>query len=142
AQHCAPVGAAVVRAPGGRGHPGGVVPPSGRHAPLTLARPLEAGGDKILGTSAETIDLAEDRERFAARLDRLQIRCPAWATAAEPDEAVAAADRIGYPVLVRPSYVLGGRAMRVCYGPDEVRAAMAGAQDRVLLDRFLEQALE
>src|SRR5204862_6379927 len=72
----------------------------------------------------------------------LHIPCPAWSTATMPDEAVVAAERIGYPVLVRPSYVLGGRAMRVCYGPEEVRAAMARANGSVLLDRFLEQALE
>jgi carbamoyl-phosphate synthase large subunit len=137
-----PLGVEEVLAICERERPAGVVTQFGGQTPLKLARALEAAGQEILGTSPETIDLAEDRERFAALLDRLQIRCPAWATAAEPDEAVAAADRIGYPVLVRPSYVLGGRAMRVCYGPDEVRAAMAGAQGRVLLDRFLEQALE
>jgi carbamoyl-phosphate synthase large subunit len=137
-----PLGVEEVLAICERERPAGVVTQFGGQTPLKLARSLEAAGHKVLGTSPETIDLAEDRERFAALLDRLQIRCPAWATAAEPDEAVAAADRIGYPVLVRPSYVLGGRAMRVCYGPEEVRAAMARAQGRVLLDRFLEQALE
>src|SRR5207248_9047724 len=137
-----PLGVEEVLAICEREHPAGVVTQFGGQTPLKLARPLEAAGHKILGTSPETIDLAEDRERFAALLDRLQIRCPAWATAAEPDEAVPAADRIGYPVLVRPSYVLGGRAMRGCYGREEVRAAMEGAHNRVLLDRFLEQALE
>jgi carbamoyl-phosphate synthase large subunit len=114
----------------------------GGQTPLKLARALEDAGFRLLGTPPEAIDLAEDRERFGALLDGLQIRCPAWGTAVEADEAVEVAERIGYPVLVRPSYVLGGRAMRVCYGPDEVREAMAGAQGRVLLDRFLEQALE
>jgi carbamoyl-phosphate synthase large subunit len=137
-----PLGVEEVLAICERERPTGVVAQFGGQTPLKLARALEAAGHKILGTSPETIDLAEDRERFAALLDRLQIRCPAWATAAEPDEAVRAAERIGYPVLVRPSYVLGGRAMRVCYGPDEVRAAMAGTHGRILLDRFLEQALE
>jgi carbamoyl-phosphate synthase large subunit len=137
-----PLGVEEVLAVCERERPAGVVTQFGGQTPLKLARALESAGYRILGTSPETIDLAEDRERFAALLDRLQIRCPAWATAADPDEAVAAADRIGYPVLVRPSYVLGGRAMRVCYGADEVRAAMARAQGRVLLDRFLEQALE
>jgi carbamoyl-phosphate synthase large subunit len=137
-----PLGVEEVLAICERERPAGVVTQFGGQTPLKLARALEAAGHKILGTTPETIDLAEDRERFAALLDRLQIRCPAWATAAEPDEAVRAADRIGYPVLVRPSYVLGGRAMRVCYGPDEVRGAMAGTHGRVLLDRFLEQALE
>jgi carbamoyl-phosphate synthase large subunit len=125
-----------------RERPAGIVTQFGGQTPLKLARALEAAGHPVLGTSPEAIDLAEDRERFGALLDDLQIRCPAWSTATEPDEAVAAAERIGYPVLVRPSYVLGGRAMRVCYSPDEVRAAMERAQGRVLLDRFLEQALE
>src|SRR6266536_2706764 len=125
-----------------RERPAGVVTQFGGQTPLKLARSLEAAGHRILGTSPEAIDLAEDRERFGALLDGLQIRCPAWSTATEPDDAVSAAEQIGYPVLVRPSYVLGGRAMRVCYGPEEIRAAMAGAQGRILLDRFLEQALE
>jgi carbamoyl-phosphate synthase large subunit len=125
-----------------RERPAGIVTQFGGQTPLKLARALEAAGHPVLGTSPEAIDLAEDRERFGALLDELQIRCPAWSTATEPDEAIAAAERIGYPVLVRPSYVLGGRAMRVCYSPEEVRAAMARAQGRVLLDRFLEQALE
>jgi carbamoyl-phosphate synthase large subunit len=125
-----------------RERPAGIVTQFGGQTPLKLARALEAAGHRVLGTSPEAIDLAEDRERFGALLDGLQIRCPDWSTATEADEAVAAAERIGYPVLVRPSYVLGGRAMRVCYGPDEVALAMAGASGRVLLDRFLEQALE
>jgi carbamoyl-phosphate synthase large subunit len=125
-----------------RERPAGVVTQFGGQTPLKLARSLEAAGHCILGTSPETIDLAEDRERFGALLDGLQIRCPDWSTATEPDDAVAAAERIGYPVLVRPSYVLGGRAMRVCYGPEEVRRAMEDTVGRVLLDRFLEQALE
>jgi carbamoyl-phosphate synthase large subunit len=137
-----PLGVEEVLAICERERPAGVVTQFGGQTPLKLARSLEAAGHKILGTSPEAIDLAEDRERFGALLDRLQIRCPNWATATEPEEAVAAAERIGYPVLVRPSYVLGGRAMRVCYSPDEVRAAMAGAHGKVLLDRFLEQALE
>jgi carbamoyl-phosphate synthase large subunit len=125
-----------------RERPAGVVTQFGGQTPLKLARSLEAAGHRILGTSPEAIDLAEDRERFGALLDDLQIRCPDWSTATEPDDAVAAAERIGYPVLVRPSYVLGGRAMRVCYGPEEVRRAMEDTAGRVLLDRFLEQALE
>jgi carbamoyl-phosphate synthase large subunit len=125
-----------------RERPAGIVTQFGGQTPLKLARALEAAGHRVLGTSPEAIDLAEDRERFGALLDDLQIRCPDWSTATEPEEAVAAAERIGYPVLVRPSYVLGGRAMRVCYSPEEVRAAMAGAKGRILLDRFLEQALE
>jgi carbamoyl-phosphate synthase large subunit len=137
-----PLGVEEVLAVCERERPAGIVTQFGGQTPLKLARSLEAAGHTILGTSPEAIDLAEDRERFGALLDRLQIRCPDWSTATEPEEAVVAADRIGYPVLVRPSYVLGGRAMRVCYGPGEVRAAMAGAHGKVLLDRFLEQALE
>jgi carbamoyl-phosphate synthase large subunit len=125
-----------------REQPAGIVTQFGGQTPLKLARALEAAGHRVLGTSPEAIDLAEDRERFGALLDELQIRCPAWSTATTADEAVAAAERIGYPVLVRPSYVLGGRAMRVSYSPEEVGLAMAGAHGRVLLDRFLEQALE
>src|SRR5205085_7917018 len=125
-----------------RERPVGVVTQFGGQTPLKLAKALEAAGHRVLGTSPEAIDLAEDRERFGALLDGLQIRCPDWSTATTPDDAVVAAERIGYPVLVRPSYVLGGRAMRVCYGPEEVLLAMASAHGRVLLDRFLEQALE
>ncbi|TML10426.1 MAG: ATP-grasp domain-containing protein, partial [Actinobacteria bacterium] len=137
-----PLGIEEVLAICERERPVGVVTQFGGQTPLKLARALEAAGHRVLGTSPEAIDLAEDRERFGALLDGLQIRCPNWGTATEPGEAVAAAERIGYPVLVRPSYVLGGRAMRVCYKPDEVRAAMEGTAGRVLLDRFLEQALE
>jgi carbamoyl-phosphate synthase large subunit len=137
-----PLGVEEVLAICERERPVGVVTQFGGQTPLKLARPLEAGGHRVLGTSPEAIDLAEDRERFGALLDGLQIRCPDWSTATDPDEAVVAAERIGYPVLVRPSYVLGGRAMRVCYEPEEVRAAMEGTRGRILLDRFLEQALE
>jgi carbamoyl-phosphate synthase large subunit len=137
-----PLGIEEVLAICEREHPAGVVTQFGGQTPLKLARAVEAAGHRVLGTSPEAIDLAEDRHRFGALLDELAIRCPAWDTATEPEEAVAAAERIGYPVLVRPSYVLGGRAMRVCYSADELRAALAGADGRVLLDRFLEQALE
>jgi carbamoyl-phosphate synthase large subunit len=137
-----PLGAEEVLAICERERPVGVVTQFGGQTPLKLARALEAAGHRVLGTTPEAIDLAEDRERFGALLESLQIRCPDWSTATEADEAVAAAERIGYPVLIRPSYVLGGRAMRVCYGPDEIRLAMARAQGKVLLDRFLEHALE
>jgi carbamoyl-phosphate synthase large subunit len=96
----------------------------------------------ILGTPFGAIDLAEDRERFGRLTDELGIRVPPWAMADDPDEAVAVAEHIGYPVLVRPSYVLGGRAMRICYSPEQVRDAMRDVHGRVLVDRFLEDAVE
>ena len=120
----------------------GVVIQFGGQTPLKLARALEEAGFRILGTPFEAVDLAEDRERFGALLERLGIACPEWGTALDADEAVAVAERIGYPVLVRPSYVLGGRAMRVCYDAEAVREAMRGAHGRVLLDRFVENAVE
>src|SRR5204863_130194 len=107
-----------------------------------LARAIEDAGYRILGTPFDAVDLAEDRERFAGLLRAHGLRSPEWGIAASPDEAVEIAERIGYPVLVRPSYVLGGRAMRVCYSADEVRAAMEGTLGRVLVDRFLESAIE
>jgi carbamoyl-phosphate synthase large subunit len=121
-----------------RERPVGVAIQFGGQTPLKLARALEAAGVAILGTPFDAIDLAEDRERFAALLDSLGIRCPEWGIASTTAAARRVADRIGYPVLVRPSYVLGGRAMRVCYSADDL-----GAIDRpVLIDRFLEGALE
>ena len=125
-----------------REQPEGVVIQFGGQTPLKLAPALEREGFKVLGTSFDAIDVAEDRERFGRLLSSLGIACPAWGMAGDPDEAVRIAGRIGYPVLARPSYVLGGRAMRVCYEPDELRAATAGMEGRVLVDRFLEQALE
>jgi carbamoyl-phosphate synthase large subunit len=124
-----------------RERPEGVVIQFGGQTPLKLARALEAAGHRILGTPYDTVDLAEDRERFAALCDRLGIAVPAWSIAFDPETAVAAADSIGYPILVRPSYVLGGRRMRVCYDADAVASAAAG-NGRVLVDRFLEGALE
>jgi carbamoyl-phosphate synthase large subunit len=125
-----------------RERPVGVVIQFGGQTPLKLARAIERAGYTVLGTPYEAIDLAEDRERFGALADRLGVQCPAWGTADALDEAVGVAERIGYPVLVRPSYVLGGRAMRVCFEADEVRAAMAATTGRVLIDRFVENAVE
>jgi carbamoyl-phosphate synthase large subunit len=125
-----------------RERPEGVVIQFGGQTPLKLASAIEAAGFKVLGTPYEAVDLAEDRERFGQLLAELGIRCPEWGIADVPDEAVAIAARVGYPVLVRPSYVLGGRAMRVCYDAAQVRAAMAGVSGPVLVDRFLEGALE
>ena len=138
-----PLGVEEVLAICERERPAGVVTQFGGQTPLKLAPALEAAGYRLMGTPYEAIDLAEDRERFGALLDRRGIRCPEWGTAADADDAVAVAERIGYPVLVRPSYVLGGRAMRICYAAEEVRAAMADHVDgRVLLDRFVEDAVE
>jgi carbamoyl-phosphate synthase large subunit len=125
-----------------RERPAGVVIQFGGQTPLKLARAIEKAGFRIMGTPFEAIDLAEDRERFGGLLEKLAIRCPEWGMAATSEEAIAVADRIGYPVLARPSYVLGGRAMRVCYRPADVRAALVAAHRRVLIDRFLENAIE
>jgi carbamoyl-phosphate synthase large subunit len=121
-----------------REQPDGVAIQFGGQTPLKLARGLEAAGHRILGTAFDAVDLAEDRQRFGALLDRLGIRCPEWGIARTPAEARAVAERIGFPVLIRPSYVLGGRAMRVCYSPGDL-----GEIDQpVLIDRFVESAIE
>jgi carbamoyl-phosphate synthase large subunit len=124
-----------------REEPEGVVIQFGGQTPLKLARALEREGIRILGTPYEAVDLAEDRERFGELCGRLGIEVPAWRMANDPLAAVEAAEAIGYPVLVRPSYVLGGRRMRVCYRPEDVAGAAEGA-GRVLVDRFLEGAVE
>jgi carbamoyl-phosphate synthase large subunit len=121
-----------------RERPLGVAIQFGGQTPLKLARALEDAGIPILGTPFDAVDLAEDRERFGALLDALGIACPQWGIAADAVEARAVAERIGYPVLIRPSYVLGGRAMRVCYSAGDI-----GEIDRpVLIDRFVESAIE
>ena len=125
-----------------RERPRGVVIQFGGQTPLGLARAIAGAGFRILGTPLAAVDLAEDRERFAGLLARAGLRCPEWGTARDAEEAVVVAEAVGYPVLVRPSYVLGGRAMRICYSPAEVRAAMRHAEGRVLVDRFVEDALE
>jgi carbamoyl-phosphate synthase large subunit len=124
-----------------REKPRGVVIQFGGQTPLKLAGALEDAGYPILGTPSGAVDLAEDRERFAALCGELGIAVPPWGAAATQGEAIDVAERIRYPVLVRPSYVLGGRNMRVCYSAEEVAAAADGA-GRVLVDRFLEGAVE
>jgi carbamoyl-phosphate synthase large subunit len=137
-----PLDAASVLAVCERERPEGVVIQFGGQTPLKLARAIEAGGFRILGTPFEAVDLAEDRERFGGLLRELGIRCPEWGIADSGTAAVEIAERIGYPVLVRPSYVLGGRAMRVCHDAGQVRSAFRGVQGPTLVDRFLERAIE
>jgi carbamoyl-phosphate synthase large subunit len=127
--------------------PVGVICQFGGQTPLGLAREIEAAGFHVLGTEAASIDLAEDRGRFAALLRQLGIAAPAHGEAGDADQARAIAARIGYPVVVRPSYVLGGRAMEIVYAEDELErfvttAAAAGPEHPVLIDRFLEGAVE
>jgi carbamoyl-phosphate synthase large subunit len=126
-----------------REQPVGVVIQFGGQTPLKLASAIEAAGFRVLGTPFESIDLAEDRERFGALLEELGVACPEWGIAESATEAYAIAHRIGYPVLVRPSYVLGGRAMRVCYTSKQVVDAFhANVHGRTLVDHFLENAIE
>ena len=136
-----PLGAEEVLEICARELPDGVVIQFGGQTPLKLAREIEAEGWRILGTPFEAVDHAEDRERFGALCDELDIDVPSWAMAESPEEAAYVAEAIGYPVLVRPSYVLGGRNMQVCYD-DESVAAAAQVGGRVLIDRFLEGAIE
>ena len=129
------------------GAPIGVVVQFGGQTPLNLALRLKAAGVPIIGTSPESIDLAEDRKRFGKLLEELDIPQPPGATAASVEEAVANAKRVEYPVLVRPSYVLGGRAMVICYDDASVeqymREAVEYSHERpVLIDHFLESATE
>jgi carbamoyl-phosphate synthase large subunit len=129
------------------GAPIGVIVQFGGQTPLNLALPLKASGVNVIGTSPESIDLAEDRKRFNKLLEELDIPQPPGATATSMEEAVANANRIGYPVLVRPSYVLGGRAMVIAYDQESIerymRQAVEYSQDRpVLIDHFLEDATE
>jgi carbamoyl-phosphate synthase large subunit len=127
--------------------PDGVIVTFGGQTPLKLAKQLEAAGVPILGTSPDMIDVAEDRKRFGELIDRLKIKCPPYGTAFETDIAIRVAERIGYPVLVRPSYVLGGRAMEICYRPEAVAEYMENARGvspshPILIDHFLEDAYE
>jgi carbamoyl-phosphate synthase large subunit len=127
--------------------PEGVIVSFGGQTPLRLAKRLEGAGVKILGTSSEGIDLAEDRQRFGDLITQLGIPAPSWGTATSVDEAIVVAERVKYPVLVRPSYVLGGRAMEICYRSEAVReymrtAAQVSPDHPVLIDHFLEKAFE
>jgi carbamoyl-phosphate synthase large subunit len=129
------------------GAPIGVIVQFGGQTPLNLALPLKGAGVPIIGTSPESIDLAEDRKRFGKLLEELEIPQPPGATAASVEEALANANRVGYPVLVRPSYVLGGRAMVIAYDDESVirymKEAVEYSQERpVLIDHFLESATE
>jgi carbamoyl-phosphate synthase large subunit len=130
-----------------REQPEGIIVQYGGQTPLNLAVDLNAAGVSILGTSPEMIDLAEDRRRFEALLEDLRIPKPRSGTATSYDEARVVAERIGYPVLVRPSYVLGGRAMAIVYDgstlKDYIRMAAEASEDHpILVDRFLEDAFE
>ncbi|MGH9465045.1 MAG: carbamoyl-phosphate synthase large subunit, partial [Thermoanaerobaculia bacterium] len=130
-----------------RERPQGVIVQLGGQTPLKLARGLEAAGVPIWGTSPEAIDLAEDRRRFGALLVEMGIRQPENGTATSLAEGLEVARRIGFPVLVRPSYVLGGRAMAICYDEETLTpylelAAEASPGQPVLLDRFLDDAFE
>jgi carbamoyl-phosphate synthase large subunit len=127
--------------------PKGVIVQFGGQTPLKLARDLEAAGVPIIGTSPEAIDRAEDRERFQQMVTRLGLRQPANATARSLDEGLALAEQLGFPLVVRPSYVLGGRAMEVVSNMAELRrylqeAVIASDDSPVLLDRFLDPAVE
>lgn len=127
--------------------PLGVIAQFGGQTPLNLAASLEKNGVKILGTSPAVIDLAEDRDQFRAMMNKLEIPMPESGMATTVDEAISIANEIGYPVMVRPSYVLGGRGMEVVYDDesmsDYMKAAVGVTPDRpILIDRFLNNALE
>jgi carbamoyl-phosphate synthase large subunit len=127
--------------------PEGVIVQYGGQTPLKLSRALEAAGAPIIGTSPDSIDIAEDRERFQILVKNLGLKQPANATARTEEQAVKLAREVGFPLVVRPSYVLGGRAMEVVFNEDDLRAYMATAvsvsnDSPVLLDRFLDVAIE
>ncbi len=127
--------------------PLGVIVQFGGQTPLNIAAELEKAGVKILGTSQETIDLAEDRDRFRRIMDKLEIPMPESGMAVNIDEAIEIAERIGYPLMVRPSYVLGGRGMQIVHDEEMLRSYMAGAvgvtrERPILVDRFLGNATE
>ena len=130
-----------------REKPQGVIVQYGGQTPLKLARSLAAAGAPIIGTTPDQIDVAEDRERFQKLVDKLALRQPPNCTARNEEEAVRMAREVGFPLIVRPSYVLGGRAMEVVFNEDDLRAYMIDAvsvsnDSPVLLDRFLDLAIE
>jgi len=127
--------------------PEGVIVQFGGQTPLNLAVPLMRAGVRLLGTSPDSIDRAEDRERFQALLQKLDLKQPENGTAMSLEQAVAASERIGYPVVVRPSYVLGGRAMEIVYDKDDLaayfqKAVVVSPEHPILIDKFLEDAIE
>ena len=127
--------------------PDGVVIQFGGQTPLKIANALADAGVPIIGTSPENIDLAEDREKFGNILDKLKIKCPKYGTGRTLDEVVSVANRIGFPVLARPSYVLGGRAMEIVYSKEQLIDYIARSADvteghPILIDEFLEDAFE
>ncbi|HVC07771.1 MAG TPA: carbamoyl-phosphate synthase large subunit [Solirubrobacterales bacterium] len=127
--------------------PEGVIVQFGGQTPLRLARGLEEAGVPLLGTPVEAIDLAEDRGRFGALLRRLGVKHPPYGTALSAEEAAVIAEEVGFPLLVRPSYVLGGRAMEICYSTEDLATYLqahvkADPEHPLLLDRFLENAIE
>jgi carbamoyl-phosphate synthase large subunit len=127
--------------------PQGIIVQLGGQTPLKLAKGLEARGFKILGTSPDSIDIAEDRSRFGDLARKLGLRQPAGATATTPEQAIQAANQVGYPVLVRPSYVLGGRSMEILYSQEELLRWLpmgftAHSGMSILIDQFLENAVE
>jgi carbamoyl-phosphate synthase large subunit len=127
--------------------PDGVLVQFGGQTPLKIANALENAGVPIIGTSPENIDLAEDREKFANILKKLKVVCPEYGTGRTLDEVVTVAERIGFPVLARPSYVLGGRAMEIVYGKEQLinyisRNADVTEGHPILIDEFLEDAFE
>jgi len=128
-------------------NPEGLIVQFGGQTPLKLARSLEEAGVPLLGTPVDAIDLAEDRGRFGALLRRLEIKHPPYGTALSAEEAAVIAEEVGFPLLVRPSYVLGGRAMEICYSTEDLAAYLeanvkADQEHPLLLDRFLENAIE
>lgn len=130
-----------------REKPLGVILQFGGQTPLKLAKALEAHGVNILGTKADAIDRAEDRKRFKELVDKLALKQPPSGTATSLEEALKIADSLGYPILVRPSYVLGGRAMEIVYDEESLRrymreAVKASEDHPVLIDRYLEDAIE